>query len=73
LLGIRERVGHGHERQPTSAQGERAGIDVADQPLDRARAAGLVAVHGAENDERRAGPEAGVADGLERWHRSAAE
>ena len=42
-----------------------AGVDIRHDPLDRLRAADLVAVRGAHDDGLRAGALAGVVDGLE--------
>jgi hypothetical protein len=45
--------------------GDLAAIELLEHAADRHGAAGLVAMHGAQHDEARAGLEAGEGDGLE--------
>ena len=66
---IGQRIRDRHQRQAAGCETHRTGVDLADQPFDRARAAGLVAVHRAEDDEARAGLNGAVGDRLEGLHR----
>ena len=68
LLGVRERIRHRHEGHPALDERQRAGVELGDDALDRARAADLVAVHRAEDDEARSRLRAHVGDRLERMH-----
>jgi hypothetical protein len=68
MLGVGERIGDRHQRHPAGDELQRAGVDVAQDALNRARAAGLVAVDSAEDDEARTGPRRRAGDRLEGTH-----
>jgi FAD/FMN-containing dehydrogenase len=56
--GIRQRVGHGHEGDDAALDAPAACVQFGQGPADGPRPGHLVAVHGAQHDQARAGPQA---------------
>ena len=52
-LRVGQRVSHRHQRQQATLDAQRTGVEIGQHTFDGARAAGLVAMHGAEHDQSR--------------------